>query len=64
MWEPVGAYGYVWVLVCALNQAPIRKAGGRVVLSFWFVLWVHVGTLNKIANYGRISKVKVCMEVS
>ena len=52
-----------WVRVC-LTKPPTRELSGRVVLNFWFVLWVRVGTLNKTANYGRISKFRVPMEES
>ena len=48
----VGVCGYMWVPLVALNQAPCPQSGWQVVLSFWFVAWVHVGTLNKMANYG------------
>ena len=60
----VGVCGCMWVHMGALNEAPHWQSRWQGVLRFWFVLWVGVGTIDKMANYGWISKFKVCMEVS
>ena len=50
MWVDMGVFGFLWVVGGVLNQAHCRQRSGRVVLNFWFILWVHVGTLNTMAK--------------
>ena len=64
MYVHVGVCGCMWVPLVALNQAPCPQSGQHVVFSFWFVVWVRVGTLHKTANYGRIYKFKESVEAS
>ena len=56
----------VWLeILIFIGPSPsAHEAGGRGVLSLWFLLCLSVslmflGPLNKMANYGRILKFKV-----